>query len=520
MSAFNTSITLFRGVPLDEKYNVVFSLKNIDFYSFLLQEFTYKDYSNYSIVKDNTFRVYTETTTSGNTCDYLKTFNYISFKNHNSFTGNKRFFAFIDNVRYINDNCVEISYTIDVWHTFISDITLKDSYINRCHSTTDNFGDNVIPEPLNFNCDYVYSGSIKDNIINKLMYVLVTNETPGTATEHDGIYSPCNYSIYHTDATGIQALNDMISNYNITPDKIVNLYVAPSFLLGWETTGGVTPVMDSFANGSDPTTAIGVFNRNKTRTVTYGSAQTVLTALNLKNQKTFTAPFCFFNVNNGGAGQSMDLRYEYFDNGTPELYIEATYVAPVKVICKPHSYKGYSSNIVPHESISLDNYPTCAYQNDAYMNWLVNAGVPMVASGVLSSAGGSGAVGGTVSSFVGGTYKAMNSAPIMGGNTNSGNVNVAHQEQTFYVACKHLPENVLKSVDAFFTRYGYQQNTIYTPNLESRQRYTYIQSDNIEFIGPVSTNARNKIKDIFKSGVTIWKTSAYNHFGDYSDNPI
>jgi len=519
MSAFNTSITLFRGVPLDDTYSVVFYEQNMDFYGFLLQNFTYKDYTNYSQVRDDTFRVYIDSETSTNTVDYLKTFNYMSFKNHNNYTNNKRFFGFIKNVKYINDNCIEVSYIVDYWHTYINNITFKDSYINRCHASTDNFGDNVIPEPLTFNCDYNYSGSIKDNIINQYMYVLVTNEGTGSPNEHDGVYSPCKYSIYHADAGGVQALTDMINNYNITPDKIVNLYLAPSFLLGWDSSGGVTPVMDSFANGSDPTSAIGQFNRNHTRTVTHASAQTVLNTLNLQNQKTFTAPFCFFNVNNGGAGQSMDLRYEYFDNGTPELYFEATYVSPVKCVCKPHSYKGYSSNIMPNESISLDNYPTCAYQNDAYMNWLVNAGVPIVAQGALSAAGGGG-VGTTVTSFAGGAYKALNSAPILSGNVNSGNVNVAHKEQTFYTACKHLPVEVLKNVDAFFTRYGYQQNTILRPNLNARQKYTYIQSDNIEFIGPLSNPARLKIKDIFKAGVTIWLTSAYNNFGDYSTNPI
>lgn len=521
MAEFNARLSLYRGVPVDESYEHVFAHDSrANFYNFLRGNFSYKDYTYLSYIRPGVIRVYSGSEGSFTTsADFLKTFNYLSFQNMTNYADEQTLvFGFIDDVIYINDDTAEIYYTIDVFHTWFSKLTLGECFILRQHAAVDNFGDNLQPEPVSIGADYIYSGHIKDQIINQMMYVLVTNEGAGDATSQDGIYSPSKYYLFHTDADGVQALNDTIQRFDITPQKIVNLYVAPAFVLGWE---GDNPVMNAFSNGTEPKNALGAFQESKTRTVTHATAQQVLSGLQLQNQKTFTSPYCLFNVNNA-SGQDMDLKYEYFTNGTPKLSFLSTYVAPVKILCKPNDYKAIGAIDLQGEGITLDNYPVCAFENDAYMNWLINSGVPIVAGGALAQTGGAnpgGAVN-AASSFAQGAFTASMQAPITKGNLNSGNVNVSHGNQTFFTACKHLPGEVLKKIDSYFTRYGYAQNKIAIPNLYARTYYTYIQTADCCIHGNATAAVINQIKNIFNKGVTVWKQTAITRFGDFSQNPL
>ena len=72
--------------------------------------------------------------------------NYIAFQN--SSFGNKWFYAFIDDVTYVNNITSEISYTIDVIQTWITEMDLQQCFVLREHAATDNVGDNLLPEDV------------------------------------------------------------------------------------------------------------------------------------------------------------------------------------------------------------------------------------------------------------------------------------------------------------------------------------------------------------------------------------
>ena len=81
--------------------------------------------------------------------------NYMMFQNTNY--GSKWFYAFITNIEYINDKVSNIYFSIDVMQTwFLFDCTLKECFVEREHSKTDNIGDNLVPENLEYG-DYVSS---------------------------------------------------------------------------------------------------------------------------------------------------------------------------------------------------------------------------------------------------------------------------------------------------------------------------------------------------------------------------
>ena len=72
--------------------------------------------------------------------------NYIMFQN--TAFGDKWFYAFIDDVTYVNNITSEISYTIDVMQTWLFDMQLQQCFVEREHSVTDVAGDNRIAENL------------------------------------------------------------------------------------------------------------------------------------------------------------------------------------------------------------------------------------------------------------------------------------------------------------------------------------------------------------------------------------
>lgn len=79
--------------------------------------------------------------------DNLYDCNYMMFRN--TAFGNKWFYAFIDEVKYINNNTSEIFYTIDVIQTWLFDFEVEDCYIEREHSQTDEKYENLVPEDFN-----------------------------------------------------------------------------------------------------------------------------------------------------------------------------------------------------------------------------------------------------------------------------------------------------------------------------------------------------------------------------------
>ena len=80
--------------------------------------------------------------------DNLYDCNYMMFKNTNY--GSKWFYAFIKQVNYINPNNTEIVYEIDYLQSFMFELNIKASFVEREHASADEdkpFA-NLTPEPL------------------------------------------------------------------------------------------------------------------------------------------------------------------------------------------------------------------------------------------------------------------------------------------------------------------------------------------------------------------------------------
>lgn len=63
--------------------------------------------------------------------DNIINYNYVMYQN--SLYNDKWFYAFINSMRYINDNMTEIKIITDTWQTWQFDLVYKESFIEREH---------------------------------------------------------------------------------------------------------------------------------------------------------------------------------------------------------------------------------------------------------------------------------------------------------------------------------------------------------------------------------------------------
>ncbi|MGL5749018.1 MAG: hypothetical protein ACRCXT_00710 [Paraclostridium sp.] len=80
-------------------------------------------------------------------------------------------------------------------------------------------------------------------------------------------------------------------------------------------------------------------------------------------------------------------------------------------------------------------------------------------------------------------------------------------------------EEYLQRIGDYFALYGYKQNRIMTPNINSRYYYNYLKTSycNIRTNGKIPKHHMEKIREIFNKGTTVWHIdNAEVNVGDYS----
>lgn len=169
----DSTVTLYGGVDIDTNEQLVFASKANQTAYF--QSKIVRAATPCTVVK-KTGRLRLEVAGS-----VIATCNYLSFVNP-SFD-NKIVYAAIIDYDYVNNECVEISYVIDFWQTWMFDVTFQDMYIEREHlSQADWTKAETNP----------YDPSILEFKTAESLPVSPDIEKPyyayGTATTDDGVY--------------------------------------------------------------------------------------------------------------------------------------------------------------------------------------------------------------------------------------------------------------------------------------------------------------------------------------------
>lgn len=521
----STTVKFFTGVPLDSTYqNTLYfgSLSaQLSYFNSLTPLYTLQG-NQYTRVSGEVFQANCEIGSVYNA-------NYMMFQN--AAYENKWFYAFVTQIDYINDHNCRIHFMIDVMQTWMFDITLGASFIERQHSATDEIGDNILPEPVALG-EYVFENyHVLNNNLNHyavaVMQVSVEAGQSSSGDFYDGVYS--GGGIKAIDAAQQNAatlINSALAEMNPKPEEILNMYMLPFVFLPHTT--------DNYSQleAVPSSTQAGHLNAGDDQITTI----TTIDGYTPKNKKLFTYPYFYYHVDNGD-GAGLSLRYEFFKNQGPQFIIEGSITPPIQVRLTPVNYKGIEAT-ASHEDrstfLTISGYPMCSWNYDTYRAWVSQNSIPMEIAGGMAAAGvalaaATGGVGAVIPAAVGAIstavnaatqmYKASQQADMCKGNVNSGNVNFASKKMTFYGGRCHITRQQAVVIDDFFSMYGYAYNKVSVPNPTHRPKWYYVKTAGANIVGECPAEDLRKIISIYDQGVTFWhNASEVGHY--WLDNSV
>ena len=466
---------------------------------------------------------------------------------------NKWFYAFIDNVSYINNNVTEIEYEIDVMQTWFYDCTLLESFIEREHSATDAPGDNLVDENLNIGNEYfVAYQQIKDLSSCDLYAVYTVPTSAGSLQANcqiidNKVFTGISYvRVGLIDDTNLVTLANWVAEHNANLQTLFQFPTAlePSYTPGyWENSEAIDC---SITNDFD---------------VIYPASNRE--SYIPKNQKLNTYPFKCLRVYNN-VGSASIYRFENFAGkfNAPFVFkIEGTFAPQQEIACYPYNYLGVENNY--NEGLSLDCSMDCPFTVDTFAQWWERNRAQFITKAITSIALPAINMGFTTSelpsllpnmglaarqrSYI--EFDSKVNRGLMGLMSGAGNVmnlaaqsvdmiaapdstrgqvsnnSILYKQQRFGFTFQALTIKKYYAImiDQVFDLYGYMTKKIKTPNISVRPYWCYTKTagcnivpKNNKLVGATEIKA---IKSIFDRGVRFWKNG--DNIGDYSlDNRV
>ena len=513
--ATNISKVYLMTVPLED------DMKNTLYFANSTAQHNYfnsmigKTYTDVSYQSDTrTFRCKDE-------IDTIRQYNYIMYQNP-AFS-NKWFYGFIKKMVFVSTGYTDVFFEIDPLQTYMFDITVKPSFIEREHTNNDTWGANTVPENLEtgeYICNEHYRDSTMDNYSSDLCFIMASTsqpvsgeakDTPSGSAKYNGVYTGLTY--YRYDSTNpIDIMLEIFANNGKT-DAINGVFMAPKWLAPLSGS-----VLRSVAQSDSP------FQFD----VSVGK-QTTLNGYTPRNNKLKCFPFNYLLLSNN-IGQNSILHYEKFSNSSATFRVKGVLNPGCSINITPRDYNGSHNSDI--DAIQLGKFPICNYRNDMYTNWLTQNSINVLGATITSddiNIAGNAISGMTsmatnvaVGNYAGAGVSAMsglsgvagavmqqkqhNMIPAtIKGQLNSGDVNVASGNNTFHFYKMSVKAEYARIIDDFFDLYGYATNRVKTPNVAHRQNWWYTKTVNANIVGNVPNDEMNKIKGAYNNGLTFWR---------------
>lgn len=245
-----------------------------------------------------------------------------------------------------------------------------------------------------------------------------------------------------------------------------------------------------------------------------------------KNNKCLVYPYNYIYATNNN-GENTIYKIEDFTDSSGKLTFTVKFTLSVGCSCKvyPTNYKGQEANL--DEGLTLGKFPTFQWSSDAYTNWLtqnaINNEISLINSVMspihtLSSGnlvGGLESISLNTLNYENRFYQAK-LLPARVSGTNTGDVNYASGNTNFQFKRFRPKDEYLKTIDDYFTRFGYKINRVKTPNLTGRRNFNYVEISSTDEIGTgnVPNKYWNEINALARRGVTIWHN--HSNIGNYN----
>lgn len=524
----NSSVIVLKGIPFENNYEHTILFDNEQdqhdyFYSkrHLAAGNSTLLSGNYSYqrVGSNKIRI-------GAAIEQLINCNYMMFKNI-SFE-NKWFYAFVTDIEYVNNNCTELTYELDVMQSWMFDYTLQECFVEREHSTTDNPGDNTVPESLEVG-DYVYEhlGNSFDaphdgySVIIAAPFAIELDRTldpikivitwDAEIGYYNGLFTALHFNTYNIMDANERADLNYIFEHMLESDKeqIVAIFMVPTALTSfkrYQPIFGVTGITKTFP---------------KAYSWNYGSP--------VRNNKLYTYPFNMLYVANSD-GNEGEYKYELFNTSQCEFVVDGVMGLPPEALCTPQSYAmGNAGDNYVH-SMPLKNFPLSSWYTDGFKAWLAQTSSALIGSALAVGAGWAlGGPGGAILSSIGSKSFAFNTftsikempkallAPQHAKGTTKNIMMMALGAFGYRFYNAHIKPEYAAIIDDYFNKYGYATKRVKVPNIHSRPFWNYVETKdcNINQVTGLNSEDTAKISSIYDHGITFWHTS---NVGDYTQN--
>lgn len=454
----------------------------------------------------------------------LLRYNYCMYKNDSY--ENKWFYAFVTDIKYINDGMSEVTIETDVFQTWQFNINYMNSFIEREHVSNDSVGLHTIPEGLETG-EFTNHDDITEFGIGSCHAVVCTSEDPFRKDSNypynvvNSIPSGLHYFVVG-DFTSVNFIGWVTAWASKKSDLslIQAIFMVPDSMTGYNESdksywkyalneGGL-----SYAPYHKlPTRISGAFNLGDT---TIAKPYNNIDGYVPRNKKLFVYPYNFMIVDNHG-GLCEEFRYEDFTSNNCTFSTKGDITPGCSIRTIPRNYKHIDYNY--GEGINALKLPIGSWQGDVYTNWLtqnsVNLGVNLatstggivagVATGNVAS-GVSGILG--IASTLGSVYEHSRIPNQVYGNQNSGDVTFSDNKSTFTIYRRTIKYEYAKIIDDFFTMYGYKVNRLATPNIHKRVNWDYMKCIDVNLEGDIPEKDLDKIKSLFNNGCTFWHNSS------------
>ena len=296
----------------------------------------------------------------------------------------------------------------------------------------------------------------------------------------------------------------------------------------------LAPLLDgSTLREVSPSNAPATFNISITK-------QNSLNGYNPVNNKLKCFPYNYLLVSNN-VGQNGILHYEKFSDNNATFRVNGVISPGCSVNLTPTNYNGNASSDI--DSIGLGKFPICNFQNDMYTNWLTQNSINVLGQTITTddmniASAALGSVAGTITNVATGNFLGAGMSiasgfsgvsnaimqqkqhnmisPTVSGQLNSADVNVASSNNTFHFYKMSIKQEFAKSIDQYFSRFGYKVNEVKVPNLNSRAVFNFIKVGGMDELvsGVIPSTDLEEINNIFRKGTTIFHN--YSNIGNYT----
>lgn len=519
MNNVNISKVYLLDVPLENDYKNTLYFTNASSQQSYFQNNIVKSYTDFSYQrKDNIIRVPEQ-------YDIVYNCNYVMYQN--SYYSNKWFYAFITDIKYINDGMTEIKIETDVIQTWLFDYDVKASFVEREHVSDDSVGLHTVPEGLEtgdyISCKLQPTRGFSLLSTDCCFVVAVSELLSGLSFSTFNSIIPM--GLYYIGCTTQEGIRGLIAAYDSAGkgEAVNSVFVAPK---------------DFFTSWTTVTVGGNTLDGNFSFSLSYVSTSTVeVTKVNYlandyipTNKKLLTFPYTFLQVSNNN-GTIVNYNWENFnllsiaDTGKVEFQVLGTITPGCSYRAYPINYNNILNDY--DDGINLGKLPIGSWTSDVYTNWLTQngvnnainvfssgarivAGAGMMATGVGTLAGAGMVTSGLsgVTNVLAEKYQHSLIPDQVGGNTNCGDVNYQYGLISLHFKRMSIKEEYARIIDKYFDMFGYKVNLVKIPNKAHRSRWWFTKTIDVNIDGNIPQNDMQKIKDCYNNGITFWRNAS------------